>query len=148
MKIALAQRNYIVGDFEYNTGLILDSISQAKSEGADLVIFSELSVCGYPPRDFLEFSDFRSKCEEAVAAIASECCGIAAIVGAPSMNPGSNGKPLYNTAFFLADGQVGGMAHKTSSQTGCHTTSLNSKGNGWQSPFVKTSGTWMTIRFM
>jgi len=113
MKIALAQRNYIVGDFEYNTGLILDSISQAKSEGADLVIFSELSVCGYPPRDFLEFSDFRSKCEEAVAAIASECRGIAAIVGAPSMNPGSNGKPLYNTAFFLADGQVGGMAHKT-----------------------------------
>ena len=58
MKIAIAQQNYHVGNFEANTRKILEGIAQAKSAGADLVIFSELSVCGYPPRDFLEFDDF------------------------------------------------------------------------------------------
>ncbi|NQV03090.1 MAG: NAD+ synthase, partial [Bacteroidia bacterium] len=113
MKIALAQQNYIVGNFEYNTGLIRDAIKNAQKSGADLVVFSELSVCGYPPRDFLEFADFHQSCIEAVRLISIDCKGIAAIVGAPSKNPGEKGKPLYNTAFFLADGQVLGMAHKT-----------------------------------
>jgi len=113
MKIALAQQNYIVGNFEHNTSLIRDGIARARKSGADLVVFSELSVCGYPPRDFLEFTDFYESCAEAVRKIATDCKGIAAIVGAPSKNPGEKGKPLYNTAFFLADGQLFGMAHKT-----------------------------------
>jgi len=58
MKIALAQQNYIVGNFEYNTDRIRNAIALARKSGADLVIFSELSVCGYPPRDFLEFPTF------------------------------------------------------------------------------------------
>ncbi|MBE0648914.1 MAG: NAD+ synthase [Bacteroidales bacterium] len=113
MKIALAQQNYIVGNFDYNTGLIRDAIVGARKLGADLVIFSELSVCGYPPRDFLEFTDFQESCTKAIEQIAGDCNGIAAIVGAPGRNPGEKGKPLYNTAWFLADGKVAGMAHKT-----------------------------------
>jgi len=113
MKIALAQQNYIVGNFDHNTRLIRDAIANARAQGADLVIFSELSVCGYPPRDFLEFADFRESCSDAVNRVAAECTDIAAIIGSPSRNPGKKGKPLYNTAFFLAEGKVLGMAHKT-----------------------------------
>ncbi len=113
MKIALAQRNYIVGDFDHNIGLIRDAIQQAGRDGADLVIFAELSVCGYPPRDFLEFDDFIKKCDLAIQSIAHSCTDIAAIVGAPSKNPGKRGKPLYNSAYFLSGGKVLGIAHKT-----------------------------------
>ena len=66
MKIALAQQNYHIGNFEDNTRKILEGIRQAKHAGADLVVFSELCVCGYPPRDFLEFDDFINKCYAAV----------------------------------------------------------------------------------
>lgn len=58
MKIALAQLNYIIGDFEHNTQKIIKTIQDAREKGADLVVFAELSVCGYSPRDFLEFSEF------------------------------------------------------------------------------------------
>lgn len=113
MKIALAQLNFLVGDFAGNTRKIIDSISQAKALGADLVVFPELSVCGYPPRDFLEFDDFIKKSEDSVRTIAKECSGIAAIVGAPTLNPAEKGKPLYNSAFFLADGRIADVFHKT-----------------------------------
>ncbi|HPS63339.1 MAG TPA: nitrilase-related carbon-nitrogen hydrolase, partial [Bacteroidales bacterium] len=113
MKIALAQLNYRVGDFDTNVARILETIGRAKGMQADLVVFAELSVCGYPPRDFLEFGDFLHRSEEAVAAIAAECTGIAAIVGAPTANPSSKGKRLYNTACFLSEGKISGMAHKT-----------------------------------
>ncbi|MEI7664194.1 MAG: nitrilase-related carbon-nitrogen hydrolase, partial [Bacteroidota bacterium] len=113
MKIALAQLNYHVGDFGFNVSRICETIEKAKSQGAGLVVFAELSVCGYPPRDFLEFNDFIKRCDEAVTAIAGQCQGIAAIVGAPSVNPALKGKPLYNTAFFLADGKVLAKVHKT-----------------------------------
>ena len=65
MKIALAQLNYHIGNFESNTSKIIASIQQAKQNGADLVVFSELCVCGYPARDFLEFNEFINLCEEA-----------------------------------------------------------------------------------
>ncbi|MEI7896571.1 MAG: NAD+ synthase [bacterium] len=113
MKIALAQLNYRVGDFGYNVSRIVEAIGRAKSLGADLVVFAELSVCGYPPRDFLEFDDFIRRCDDAVALIAEKCRGIAAIVGAPSVNPAPKGKPLYNTAYFLAEGKILSKAHKT-----------------------------------
>jgi NAD+ synthase (glutamine-hydrolysing) len=113
MNIALAQLNYRVGDFGYNVARITQAIEQAKSLQSDLVVFAELSVCGYPPRDFLEFDDFIRRCDEAVAAIAGKCEGIAAIVGAPSANPAPKGKPLYNTAYFLADGKILAKVHKT-----------------------------------
>lgn len=113
MKITLAQLNYHTGNFELNTQKILDAINKAKLENADLVVFSELSVCGYPPRDFLEFNDFINLCTESVQLIAKQCVGIAAIVGAPTVNPKVEGKDLYNSAYFLADGKVQQIIHKT-----------------------------------
>jgi NAD+ synthase (glutamine-hydrolysing) len=58
MKIFLAQQNYHIGNFEENTRKIIEGINKAKDAKADLVLFSELCICGYPPRDFLEFNDF------------------------------------------------------------------------------------------
>ncbi len=113
MRIALAQLNYHIGDFEQNISRIVSAIQRAQSEQADLVIFAELSVCGYPPRDFLEFDDFIHQSDEAVHRIAASCSEIAAIVGAPSVNKAEKGKPLFNTAFFLADGRIQAMVHKT-----------------------------------
>ncbi|MFC2100540.1 NAD+ synthase [Bacteroidota bacterium] len=106
MKIALAQINYHIGNFESNIQKIKDAIGKAKKEQVDLIVFAELAVCGYPPRDFLEFNDFINKCSLAIKEIASECNSIAAIVGSPSVNPKIEGKDLFNTAFFLADGKI------------------------------------------
>jgi len=112
MRIALAQLNYIIGDFELNTGKIIQTIESCRQKGADLVVFAELSVCGYPPRDFLEFNDFIDKSYAAVQSIASHCHGIAAIVGAPSRNPDAKGKNLFNSAWLLAEGKIQALAHK------------------------------------
>jgi NAD+ synthase (glutamine-hydrolysing) len=106
MKIALAQLNYHIGNFDANTAQICNHIRKAQTEGADLVVFAELSVCGYPPRDFLEFPDFIRRCNEALETIAAVCNGIAAIVGSPAINDRVEGKNLFNAAWFLADGKV------------------------------------------
>jgi NAD+ synthase (glutamine-hydrolysing) len=111
--ISLAQLDYHTGNFEQNTNKIISHIQAAKHEGVDLVVFSELCVCGYPPRDFLEFKDFIVRCETSVRKIAAECTGIAAIVGSPSINPVPEGKDLYNAAWFLADGKVKAYRNKT-----------------------------------
>ena len=58
MKICIAQQNYQIGNFEQNTQQMLSAIEAAKEQGADLILFSEMSVCGYPARDFVEFNDF------------------------------------------------------------------------------------------
>ena len=113
MKIALAQVNYLIGDFEGNTRKIIESIKRASLQHADLVVFAELSICGYPPRDFLEFDDFILRCNEQIQAIASECKDISAIVGAPSVNPALKGKPLFNSAYFLEHGKVKAIVNKT-----------------------------------
>ncbi|SFG64653.1 NAD+ synthase [Pedobacter insulae] len=112
MKIALAQLNYHVGNFEYNTEKIISNISEAKKLGADIVVFAELAICGYPPRDFLEFNDFISQCESATQEIAKHCLGIAAIVGLPIKNDVLEGKDLYNAAYFMADGEVKAITRK------------------------------------
>lgn len=113
MKIAIAQLNYHIGNFEFNREKIIDSIERAKEEKADLVIFAELSISGYPPRDFLEFDDFINKCSKEIEEIAKHCIGIAAVLGSPSLNPNKKGKRLYNSAYFLADGKVQNRVDKT-----------------------------------
>ncbi len=113
MKIFLAQQNYHIGNFERNTSLIISAIETAKSQGADIVVFSELSVCGYPPRDFLEFDDFIEKCRHAVDEIKVHADNIAVIIGAPEKNPVKDGKDLFNAAFFLYNREVKAVAHKT-----------------------------------
>jgi NAD+ synthase (glutamine-hydrolysing) len=113
MKIALAQLNYTIGAFNDNTEKIIRSIRRARQEKASLVVFSELAVCGYPPLDLLEHKYFIDKCDVSVKQIAEECHGIAAIVGAPSLNPKQGGKNLYNSAYFLANGTIQQVIHKT-----------------------------------
>lgn len=113
MKIFLAQQNYHIGNFEANTRKIIDAIRAAKQQGGDLVVFSELAVCGYPPRDFLEFEDFVDSCLQAVDEISREANGIAVLVGAPSRNPQVEGKDLFNSAYFLAEGRIQQVIHKT-----------------------------------
>jgi len=112
MRISLAQLNYTIGDFDLNSAKIIETIEKCKQKKADLVVFAELSVCGYPPRDFLEFDDFIQKGYNAVDEIAAHCKGIAAIIGAPSRNPNVKGKNLFNSAWLMADGKVQAQAHK------------------------------------
>jgi NAD+ synthase (glutamine-hydrolysing) len=113
MKVALAQLNYIIGDFEGNAAKIIGHIEKAKTAGADLVVFSELSVTGYYPHDLLEKKEFIRKAEETVNKIAAKCNGIAAIIGAPRINENEQGKTLFNSAFFLADGKIQSVHNKT-----------------------------------
>jgi NAD+ synthase (glutamine-hydrolysing) len=113
MKIAIAQLNYHIGHFEGNLQKMLDAVEQARQMGADLVLFGELAVCGYPPRDFLEFEDFIVQCEASIASLQAASVGIGIVVGAPSRNPVLAGKDLYNSAYFLYEGAILGVQHKT-----------------------------------
>ena len=113
MKIALAQINYHIGNFENNENKVVDAIKKARKLNADLIVFAELAISGYPPRDFLEFEDFINKCDAAISRIAKECTGIAAIIGSPTKNPEIKGKDLYNTAFFLSNGKITSKHFKT-----------------------------------
>ncbi len=113
MKIAIAQLNYHIGNFDLNTSKIIDCISKSKAAGADLVVFSELSVTGYYPHDLLERKEFIEQSYRAIDRIAACCKGIAAIVGAPSINPEPRGKKLFNSAFFMYEGAVQKIANKS-----------------------------------
>jgi len=112
MKIALAQLNYHIGNFESNTNKIIDHIKTAREHGADLVVFAELCVSGYPSRDFLEFDEFIDLCEASAQKIAEECTDIACIIGLPTPNNRPEGKELNNTAYFIENGEVKARAHK------------------------------------
>ena len=113
MKVFLAQQNYHIGNFEANTQKILTAIRSAKAQGGDLIVFSELCVCGYPPRDFLEFRDFIEQSKQSIAAIQQEADTIGVIVGAPTRNEQAEGKDLYNSAYLLYNQQIQGVVHKT-----------------------------------
>ena len=113
MKIALAQLNFHIANFEENRNSIIKAIEQSKKDGVDLVVFSELAVCGYPPLDLLELKDFYDKCIESVEIIAKSCDTVAAVVGSPSINRNPQGKKLFNSAFFLYDSKIQAIAHKS-----------------------------------
>jgi NAD+ synthase (glutamine-hydrolysing) len=113
LSIHLCQLDFHIGNFEDNTRKIIAELNAAKEAGDRLTVFPELAVCGYPPRDFLEFSDFITRCEESINAIAEHCVGITAIVGAPVRNANLSGKRLHNAAFVLADGKVKQIVRKT-----------------------------------
>ncbi len=113
MRIALAQLNYHVGNFSANTAKIIAAIKEAEQAGAELVVFSELCISGYPARDFLEFEDFIQQCENALLEIALHTQHIAALIGCPRKNPVKEGKDLYNAAFLLHEGQVKHITDKT-----------------------------------
>jgi len=113
MKIALAQQNYHIGNFENNTRKIIDGISKAKKQGADLVVFTELCVCGYAPGDFLEFTDFINKCYKAVDDIKQHADTIGVLIGSPAHNSQKDGKDLFNAVFLLYEKEIKGEIHKT-----------------------------------
>ena len=113
MKIALAQQNYHIGNFENNIQKIIGAIDKAKKQGADLIMFTELCVCGYPPRDFVEFNDFMNKCYAAIDTIKEHADSIAVIVGCPQRNTRLQGKDLFNAAWFLYEKQVKATVQKT-----------------------------------
>lgn len=112
MIIALAQINPVVNDFKGNKLLINHLILSAKKKGANLVVFPELSVCGYPPHDLLDRPDFIDKCLSTVREIALGCNDIFAIVGAPAPNSASEGKLLFNSAFLIGNGEIISVHHK------------------------------------
>ncbi len=113
MKIFLAQQNYHIGNFEANTARIISAVNQAKEQGGDLIVFPELAVCGYPPRDFLEFDDFIDQSLAAVDKIREVADTIGVLVGAPSRNPRPEGKNLFNSAYLLYENKIQGVVHKT-----------------------------------
>jgi NAD+ synthase (glutamine-hydrolysing) len=112
MKIAIAQLDYHIGNFEDNLQKMLRAVEQAKALGADLVCFGELAVCGYPPRDFLEFNDFVRRCQASVDTLRAASTGIGIVVGAPTPNPVVEGKDLHNSAYLLYNGEILGVQHK------------------------------------
>jgi len=113
MKIALAQQNYHIGNFERNVQKIIDGISWAKKQNADLVVFSELCICGYPPRDFLEFNDFIDKCYESIDIIRQHADTIGVLIGSPARNTQLEGKDLFNAVFLLHEKEIKSEIHKT-----------------------------------
>lgn len=113
MKIAIAQLNYQVGNLDFNTQKIINAILTAKSQAVDLIIFSELSICGYIPYDFLKYDYFIENCYQKLDEIKSHCVDIAAIVGLATKNPQTKGKKLYNSAAFIFNGEVQKLIHKS-----------------------------------
>ena len=113
MRIAIAQINYHIGNFEGNFKKMQAAVERAKADRADIVCFSELATVGYPPRDFLMFEDFIEQSEALIEQLCGLTTDIAIVVGAPTRNPVVEGKDLYNSAYFIADGEVKFVQHKT-----------------------------------
>lgn len=113
MKVTLAQVNVHVGNFEANLSKFREAIHTAKQEGSELIIFPELAICGYPPRDFLDYKHFVQECVDAVLSLSADCVGVTAIVGCPTFNPNAEGKSLHNSAYVLSNGKVQTVIHKT-----------------------------------
>ena len=106
MKIALGQINPTVGDFSGNSAKIIDFSQRALKTGAGLILFPELSICGYPPRDLVERPSFQARNQQAAERIAQETAGIAVICGMVTPAAAESGKSVMNSAALLRDGKV------------------------------------------
>jgi NAD+ synthase (glutamine-hydrolysing) len=114
MKIGIAQLNYLIGDFEGNIARIKNAVEALSGKGADLAVFSELAICGYPPLDLLERKAFVEQCHQAITRLAGDIGpGTGVLVGGPEFNPGKEGKLLFNSVFFLHDGAIRQVFRKT-----------------------------------
>jgi NAD+ synthetase len=112
MKIAIAQINPIIGDFRHNFDKIKHSVDQAVELKCDLVVFSELVITGYPPRDLLERRDFIDGNLACLDRLIAAVRGIGVICGFVDKNPSKEGKPLYNAAIVFEDGKIIHKVHK------------------------------------
>jgi len=112
VRIALGQINTTVGDFSRNSAKIIEYAGRARSAGADLILFPELSVCGYPPRDLVERHWFVQRNREAAEAIAKETAGIDVICGLVTPARSATGKSVMNSAALLRDGTIAFLQSK------------------------------------
>lgn len=113
MKIALAQLDYTIADISGNRTKIIAAINEAKLKGAELIVFSELAVCGYPPDDLLDYPHFIEACNDSLKQIANHCDSITAIIGCPIVNEDDKGRRLYNSACVLSNGKLNQVVNKT-----------------------------------
>src|SRR5579862_411170 len=107
VRIAAAQLNTVVGDLDGNVARIIDAYEAAVAAGADLVVFPELTITGYPPEDLLLRPAFVAEAAEAMEKLAARTAETAAIVGFPEL-----GRDLSNAAAVLAHGRVQGVYRK------------------------------------
>jgi len=107
VRLALAQMNTVVGDLDGNRARIVDRLGEARAAGAELVLFPELAVTGYPPEDLLLRPGFLRAATESLEAIAAETKGIAALVGTPHLD-----RDLFNACAVCVDGEVKAIYHK------------------------------------
>src|SRR6185437_16314007 len=112
MKVFFAQLDPTIGDFENNTQKIIRALRHAREAGADVVLFPELTLCGYPPADLVYHAPFIKAMEEALQAVIPETKGMMALVGLVRGNPASGEKPLLNSAAVLQDGKLVGYYDK------------------------------------
>jgi NAD+ synthase (glutamine-hydrolysing) len=112
VRIALGQINTVVGDFSGNSAKIIEYAQKARSADLDLILFPELSVCGYPPRDLVERPWFVERNHQAAEVIARETAGIAVICGLVTPANSSTGKSVMNSAALLRDGKIAGIQSK------------------------------------
>ena len=112
MKIALGQINPTVGDFSGNAAKIVEFAGRARAAGAGLILFPELSICGYPPRDLVDRPSFVKRNRETAERIAAETKGIAVICGLVTPAPADAGRNVQNSAALLQDGKIAFMQSK------------------------------------
>lgn len=112
MKIAIAQINPIIGDFKHNFDKIKQSALRAIERHCDLVVFSELVIPGYPPRDLLERNDFIDANLNCLDRLIASIHGIGVICGFVDKNPSEEGKPLYNAAIVFENQKIIQKVHK------------------------------------
>ena len=112
MKIALAQINPTIGDFSLNTEKILAAVEKARGQPCDLVVFSELAISGYPPRDLLEKKGFVEDNLMYLRKLVQSIKGIGVICGFVDKNPSRAGNPLYNSAALFDNGKILHQVHK------------------------------------
>jgi NAD+ synthetase len=111
VKIALVQTNPVIGDFDHNVRLVTDRIQAAVQAGCELVLFPELTLCGYPPQDLLQRSSFIKTHDQILDGLINTVGDIGVVLGALEQRQGP-GKPLYNSALFIHRGKVVHRARK------------------------------------
>ncbi len=112
MRLGLAQLNPTVGDLAGNRRKILDAYAALVAQGAELVVFPELAVCGYPPRDLLFKRRFVTDVADSLLEIAAAVGAVPALIGTVETNPTGRGRPFFNSAAFCYRGKVAAMARK------------------------------------
>jgi len=112
MKIALCQINTLTGHFEFNRNKIIEYTEKAINSGAQLAVFPELCISGYPARDFLDFDDYTNACLQAADELSKHANNISIIVGSPTFNKSGRGKMLFNSALVLQNQNITAKIHK------------------------------------